>query len=256
MHTFTKPLKLIMTLLMSFVFFASNTFADTSSDTCLDGINLVCITETFSHIESNTSGQVFNISKYSITNNSDAQIFAFAVTNTGARQAFIEQAFTGWHAFTSDQVTWDKTQKALNFDAATGVTKNWATGTTDLTAYNEIGSFVSLFGSAKSDTGQTLYANIYWNSSGSNALTTGKTFSSFYFNGLPESNFVAFDINGAIIASSLTTSISPPSIPDGSVAAVPEPETYLLFLAGLGLLAFQFRESKIISNTKNPIVKF
>lgn len=252
MQPLIKPVQLFLSIATSLVLFANNASA---SNACIDGVNLVCITETLSHVETNASGQTFNISKYSITNNSDAQIFAFAVTNTGDRQAFIEKDFTGWNAFTSDQATWDVTQKALTFNSVTGVSKNWATGTRNLAAYHEIGSFASLFGPTKSDTGQTIYANVYWNNSENNPLTTGKTLSAFYFNGLPESNFVAFDINGGIIASSLTSIISTPSLPDGgSVAAVPEPETYAMFLIGLALLAFQIRQSSINEKyQKRPI---
>lgn len=196
---------------------------------CLDNNNLVCIQETYDATQSADKDN--DISRYTITNNSDTRVFAFAVTNAGGNgfQAYLDQDFLGWSSKTISAPTWDITQSFINFSNPS-VTQNWITGSNDIFAHTELGSFVDLFGETTDGNGNPLYANIYWNSGTENALTTGVTLDNFYFYGLPESNFVAFDFQGQVIQSSLTTPIDTP------IAAVPEPSGYAMLLSGIALI--------------------
>lgn len=226
------------TLLVLLALFSSYASADSADASCLDNIHLVCISETFSH-QTVSNNTVYNISNYTITNNSETKIYGFGVTNTNGRAAFIGEALTGWSSTTLSKASWDRTQKILRFNDNPDISTSWVTGTNDISGLHEIGGFEALFGSSVNEQNQTLYVNFYWNSGSTNALTTGVTLNQFYFNGLPESNFVALDINGNLIASSLTTAVPVPD--SGSIAAVPEPSTYLMLLVGLILLTLTTR---------------
>lgn len=196
---------------------------------CLDNNNLICIQETYDATQSASKNN--DISRYTITNNSDTRVFAFAVTNAGGNgfQAYLDQDFLGWSSKTISSPTWDSTQSFINFSNPS-VTQNWITGSNDIFAHTELGSFVDLFGETTDGGGSPLYANIYWNSGTDNALTTGVTLDNFYFFGLPESNFVAFDYQGQIIQSSLTGAVNNP------IAAVPEPSEYAMLITGIALI--------------------
>lgn len=188
---------------------------------CLDDVNMVCITETLD--TDLTAERNKNTTRYSITNNSETQIFAFAVSNTDAANAFIETGFTGWKSKTISLASWNGgSYIGFNSDSSS---QTWLTGTFG-NGNLALGSFAEIFGeTAEQD------ANIYWNSGNDNPLTSGVTFDAFLFDGLPASNFVAFDQNGSIITSSLTASNNV------QVAApVPEPSQYAMLLAGIALI--------------------
>ncbi len=202
-----------------------------ATPTCLDNDNLVCITETNDADLTLEKGE--DVSRYSITNNSDTQIFAFAITNSNPVEAFLEDGFTGWDKKTLSVNSWDN-GSYINFNSDTS-SQTWLTGTNG-NGNTALDSFEALFGSTSAGDGSQLNANFYWNRYNGNALTTGVTLDSFLFFGVPESNFVAFDQNGNII----TSSISNANI---NVAAVPEPQTYLMFVIGLGVLSLVRRRA-------------
>lgn len=232
---------LFQSLLVVLSILSNHAYAENTEANCLDNIHLVCISETFSH-QTISNQTAYNISRYTITNNSEMQIYAFGVTNTNGRAAFLGEELTGWESTTLSEIAWDETQKILRFNNNPTISTPWVTGTNDINGYHEIGQFAALFGPSVNEQNQPLYVNFYWNSGNTNALVTGVTLDQFYFNGLPESNFVALDINGNLIASSLTTAAS---IPDTtSVAAVPEPKTYFMLLIGLILIQLNVQAAK------------
>jgi len=201
-----------------------------ADSSCLDNNNLICIQETYDATQSASKNN--DISRYTITNNSDTRVFAFAVTNAGGNgfQAYLDQDLLGgWEGKTIGVTTWDGSQSAINFSNAI-VSTDWLTGKKGTSGYTELGNFVDLFGETTDGSGSPLYANIYWNSGTENALTTGVTLDNFYFYGLPESNFVAFDFQGQVIQSSLTTPVDTP------IAAVPEPSEYAMLISGIALI--------------------
>lgn len=227
-----KLTKLLFLSIVSSAIFGLNNTALAAAESCLNNNNLICITETYDAEQSEDRGDL--ISRYGITNNSETQVFAFAVTNAsgGGLQAYLGEDFLGWDSKTIGVDSWDITQTAINFSHPS-ISPNWATGG-DINGLTTIGGFNELFGETTDTNNNPLYANLYWNSSSENALTTGVTLDEFLFYGLPESNFVAFDQNGSVIASSLTS----------PVAAVPEPSQYALLMAGLCVLSF-FRKQKL-----------
>ncbi len=104
-------------------------------------------------------------------------------------------------------------------------------GISELYRYNgrNLGTFESLFGTEDTS------VNIYWHIQGSDAnpFNSG-TLNGFFFDANIASQFTAFGTDGTVLATSV----------GASVAAVPEPETYAMFLAGLGLLGFASRRKK------------
>lgn len=221
---------------------ATNAYA---TGTCLDNSSMVCITEELVEVIDGTP-----LSKYTITNLSDTQIFAFAITNTGGFNTQAYSDITGWVGKTVRYENWDDEIKGgafIDIGTNTDVASNWVTGSEGFGLYTPIGTFESLFGPTEDLFGtdpinlSNLEANIYYNKNNNivegedvSALTNGVTFDEFYFYGNPQSNFVAFDQNGSIITSSLTT----------TVAAVPEPSTYLMLATGLILLISLRRKQK------------
>ncbi len=235
--TKTKPyLTPIMTIGISA--FANNAWATTTAPaTC--PASQICISETY-------AGEIDGTARsfYTVTNNTDDQIFAFAATNSqSTSQAYLDSnfsdvnndSFAGWEAATIDQNTWDVTQKVFNWDEP--LKTRWATGSNDLgTGTIEIGLFETLFPNANTDEN----VNFYWNSGIDsennnayvNALTNGVTYNQFYFYGSPESAFVILGETGNILNQGEISA---------SVASVPEPKTYLMLLLGLGLLTFRLK---------------
>lgn len=189
-----------------------------ASETCLDNNNLVCITETLDEQLTNELGA--NVSRYSVTNNSDKQIFAFAVTNAKSDGAFFDDGFTGWDQKTLEKGQWNA-GSYIGF-SSNSLTATWLTGTNG-NGYTPLGSFESVFG----DLAEENFVNIYWNKYNENPLTVGKTLDAFLFYGVPASNFVAFDVNGSEITSSLS---------NVNVAAVPEPSEYAMLVAGIAFI--------------------
>lgn len=214
-----------------------------AGNNCLDNSNLVCITETYDATQSSLKNN--DVSRYTITNNGDKQIFAFAVTNAGGNglQAYLEDGFTGWSTKSISVSTWDNAQSLINFSHPS-VTQSWVTGTNDINNRTELGSFTALFGSTSDDNQNPLYANFYWNSGTDNPLTSNTTLDAFYFYGLPESNFVALDQNGAVVSSSLTAANNV----NINIAAVPEPKQYFMLIAGICMLSLLSRRKKVVSS--------
>lgn len=196
-----------------------------AAPTCLDNDNLVCITETQDTELTLAKGE--DVSRYSITNNSETQIFAFAITNSNPVEAFLEDGFTGWDKKTLSVESWGN-GSYINFNSDTS-TQSWLTGTYG-NGNTALGSFESLFGETVTGNGSPLNANFYWNRYNDNALTTGTTLDSFLFFGVPESRFVAFDQNGSVISSSISNA-------NINVAAVPEPSEYVMLISGVLLIS-------------------
>jgi hypothetical protein len=231
MQMFNKT-ALTLTFLLSSLL-SSNAYAAVSP--CLDGNTVICITE--NQIDE-------NMVQYTIANNSEQQIYAFGVTNSNSSKAYSEENF--WEGFQFSQKDWDR-GISIRFFNVTGKDGerdirdfkiSWATGgvagRVAEEGYTELGSFASLFGEEED------YVNFYWNLTlshvemKSNPLNPkGGYLDDFYFTGQANSNFAVFGASGNVLASNLE-----------ATAAVPEPETYAMFLAGLGLLGFAKRRKQ------------
>jgi hypothetical protein len=200
--------------LLSSVGFTSSALA--ASD-CLGNNNIVCITETYIPAK--------DLTVYSITNNSTERIYGFGVTNdTQGRLDTSYSKFIPSGMFFTIMPTWIGTQyNATSWDSS-------AASNIGLFKTSGVSSFAQLFGT------DDPYVNFYWNSDPSaNQLNSGVTLDGFYFyGGMPKSNFVAFGSTGNVIA----------SFTANNTAAVPEPETYAMFLTGLGLMGFVSRRRK------------
>ncbi len=207
-----------------------------AENACLDGNTTTCITEETVNLLGFTTD-------YVIENNSEQRLWAFGVSNS-AYSANTEAGNVGWNSTYISKYNWDNTnQSFVFFDALDpnvtnqdpGIpTEIWYTGsayTTEVESNPEdpidyflLGSFESLFGTE--DNGVSVYYNQYLQDS---PLTTGITRRYNLFSEDPESEFSTFTSGGAVV----TTSV------------VPEPETYAMLLAGLGLLGFVGRRKLV-----------
>ncbi len=224
---------------------------------CLGGSNTICISETvFENLEG--SGV-----QYSVTNNQELPIWAFGVSNSAhPEEVSAATALPGWRSMYVTQSDWDAGEVAFTFSMLVGPTPeiqgfhkvtpstwysgfdanggsidlagvDFLAGVSDLEGILEtlpeevyLGSFASLFGTEESN------VTLFWRGDIQQAVSlgVGETLSDFYlYNAEPESGFTTF-APGAIIST--------------SVAAVPEPATYVMFLAGLGLLGFAHRKQQ------------
>jgi len=88
----------------------------------------------------------------------------------------------------------------------------------------------------RSSAASDVYKRQGLNYPGSGWTTRGQ----FYFQGLPESSVTFFNQAGNVIASTNPSATDPlfDMVPITSVAAVPEPQTYLLFALGLSVIGF------------------
>ncbi len=242
---------------------ASSTTALATADNdhtnfCFGSGNIICISETNNPALSAEHERP--LSYYTITNNGPQRIYGFGVTNTVATNAFVtENLDRGWDAKTFSVEEWDSGASTFDFFTS-GNEKigHWETGARTNDRPGGLGSFKELFGATKNEQGEDLYVNFYWNDVPSHFLDQGFTASgagspwrgNFYFNGLPASEAITFNLDGNIIGGTHTNSLVLPDItptpltPDGSVSAVPEPSTYAMLVVGLGLLGFSARRNK------------
>ncbi len=215
---FFKKLSVPLALLLSSIgLISSNAYA--KAPPCLDGNTVICISETSTN----------NLGEYSIFNGSDNQIFAFGVTNDNTTS--VSDTLDGWNSIKFSKSDWDKkpSGSSISFrDTINQKTIYWLTGAKSTKGYPVLGSFESLFGK------QAQSVNFYWNVLlGTDSLVTGVTLSGFKFTGPIASNVAVFGTGGTLLSQSPL-----------NTAAVPEPETYAMFLAGLGLLGFATRRKQ------------
>ena len=150
------------------------------------------------------------IPAYRVVNNSNltptrVSIFGFAASNNDSGSAYTERS--GWVADIVSQEAWDEGYQVVHDFG--GV----------LFTTSSLGSFSSFFGSASQ-------VNMYWAGRhyGSD-IVPGESSSEFFWLGPLASDFIAFTYEGGVLA-------------------VPEPETYAMLLAGLGMLGFMARRRK------------
>ncbi len=195
-------------LVFSFLLFTHvNAHALVLPSACLTSNNPdVCVTET-----DTGSGGV-----YEITNNGAQRIYGFAVSNSDTLSAYTFQP--NWIGMVLTKEDWDEPGRAMIFYESPSVSRSLS--------MSSLGSFESLFGTTENK------VNLYWNwlygYPGTVPLENGQALGDFFWEfGEPASNMIAFGLDGKIIAS--------------SILAVPEPETYAMMLAGLGLVGFSAR---------------
>lgn len=215
-------------VLSALPFLSTPVMADIVSP-CLDGNTATCIVET----------PINNGVGYSITNNLvDTRLFAFAVTNPEFN-GYSYSDHLGWKGQYVASKAWDDGRYQFYFYETAAVnldtmpTMIWVSGTQtqygnigqEKVAYTALGSYASLFGTEENQ------ASFFWNSGlNQNPLNNGVTLALNYMKGgSPYSEFSTFGEQGNVV----TTSVS----------AVPEPETYAMFLAGLGLLGLMRRKA-------------
>lgn len=226
---------------------------------CTSGEAVVCLSETFDPVQSERYGS--NQSFYSITNNTNQRIFGFGVTNTHGDKAYVGNKYQGaWGATTLSQTQWDAGEIAFGSETSSGERQlNWISGSESIDGAIALGSFAKLFGEASSNHAEPLHVNFYWNfknyymldrnsTLGVNYAGSGWTTSGqFYFQGLPESTATFFGQTGNVIASTESSATDPffGQLPSSSttIAAVPEPQTYLMFVLGLGVLSLARRRA-------------
>ncbi len=230
---------------------------------CLDGNTATCITEKEISIFGNPAVE------YTIDNNSGERLFSFGVTNT-TPFANTSTFNLGWNGQYIDKKSWDYGRFRFSFwddssnsQQMTPASKIWISGTGEFRlpkpppggrpevdvsdnqrlvvknveiAESEIivvdkvkpvylGSFESLFGSEENNVA------FFWNAFEQDTpLNDGVELDNFFLDANPRSDFSTFGAQGNVITT--------------SVAAVPEPETYAMFLAGLGLMAFMARRKQ------------
>jgi len=218
MHFFKKLSVPLALLLSSMGLISSNAYAAPPSGPfanaqCLDGNKIICIKE----ISTNNNGE------YQIYNGSTSQIFAFGVTNDSTTS--VSDTLSGWSSQKISKSLWDSGPYGSSIFFNNQI---WLTGTNSIKGYPALGSFESLFGN------QAQSVNFYWNEKlGTDSLVTGVTLSGFKFTGPTASNVAVFGTGGTLLSQTPL-----------NTAAVPEPETYAMFLAGLGLLGFASRRKQ------------
>ncbi len=240
---------LAIAVLGTFSTFSATALADGH---CLHGNTVTCITEE----EINLFGAPGV--EYTIDNNSGQRLFSFGVSNP-MPYGYTDTFNLGWSSRYISKNAWND-GKTIPFEFWEGSendldmsppSKVWVTGTGDyqhqelptefdlLSVANVepeppllpepeivyLGSFESLFGT------EDYGVSFYWNAFGADTpLSNGVTLDNFFYGASPASDFSTFGSQGNVITT--------------SVAAVPEPETYAMFLAGLGLMAFVARRKQ------------
>jgi len=209
---------------------------------CLAGdINSVCIQEAQ---YDGDDGVLEGAVQYTISNNSDDRVFAFAVTNI-LEKGFAYDQHDGWDSRYYSKSEWDNGRSLAFYTVPEGsesseLALHWRTGDEDQPQFDShlgdvdeyLGSFESLFGTAEIDNG----VSIFWNGGLDNdSLINGVTLSNNY---LLESNPFSEAVALGATGNTLVTSAA-------ATAPVPEPETYAMFLAGLGLLGFTARRRNV-----------
>lgn len=223
---------------------------------CLGGVNSVCFVEEEVQLFGDPSVE------YTVTNHLESTIYGFGVTNNSEYNEYdwayprTSAGAQGWSSDYISQADWDygrtfylyppKQQfdnlQVLDSDPIRqpkfdGRPWRWVSGEAPTPKEGQqikppapgtvyLGSFASLFGN------EDAYVSFFWNEYlGLNTLSYGETsdnnFLQFAF---PESQASAFGAGGTVLAT--------------TVAAVPEPETYAMFLAGLGLMGFVARRKQ------------
>lgn len=226
---------------------------------CLDGNTITCITEE----EINFNGPAV---EYTIDNQSGERLFAFGVSNEimyGDTDTFN----FGWNSEYFSAKAWDGGMGMFTFwngpqpqegnDIINGFkqlppygpSKVWMSGTAESNPYPYLGlefaqpldclgdckimepeivylgSFASLFGTEDSGVA------FYWNENEAyTPLNDDVELDNFFLSSQPNSDFSTFGALGNVV----TTSVAP----------IPEPETYAMLLAGLGLVGFVARRKK------------
>lgn len=164
----------------------------------------------------NTGSSALDITGWKMDDNSNTFAKAVALNNVTSIAAGQSVVFVEGNAGTADALiaTW--------FGA--GVPAGFAIG-----YYSGSGVGLSTSGDAVNiyDAGGTLQANVFFGAS-----TAGLTFDNAAGLSGGISQLSAVGVNGAFVAANDISEIGSP----GTVAAVPEPETYALMLAGLGLV--------------------
>lgn len=250
-----KPVKSVLqsTLIVGVFAFSPHHIALANTAECIDSNTLICITETNTNETVTIGAEQVYLSQYSVTNNSEDRVYGFAVTNSVGLGADNLDQPAGWEAATLSTARWESPSEYFTFN--NGMRK-WLSGPFDFGGGKHLGGFDELFvGDGAESVADNV--NFYWNyGTSDNPLNSGATLSGFNFYGLPESSFAAFDANGDIIAASITTSVVDLGVlpdPGTNVSAVPEPETYLLFLAGLGILSMTNRRLRHIEYCESPL---
>lgn len=250
-----KALKSLLAVALLSTLSTTNAFADGH---CLDGNTTTCITEEEIVMFGDPAVE------YTIDNNSGERLFAFGVSN----EIYFGETSTfnaGWNSGYFSERDWNAGRGMFMFRDAPqhqGVldqlqvqapTKVWVSGTGDSNYPYEyiqkekvvdlqiqgnfqaiqqpepeivyLGSFASLFGTE--DNGVAFY----WNGNeADNPLNDGVELDNFFLASEPNSDFSTFGAQGNVVTT--------------SVAAIPEPETYAMFLAGLGLMGFVARRKQ------------
>ncbi len=226
-----------------FTTFSASALAD---DDCLGGVNTVCFEENELTLFGDPAVE------YIATNNTDTSLFGFGVTNDAEYNDYDIDTRTsageeGWGSTYLSQQDWDNGFGYFSFYPPKGVeqqqldflfNETWITGEAPVSTPDRpikeplpgtvyLGSFEDLFGS--DDT----HVSFFWNRNIDNPLEPGEVsdnnFLQFAFE---NSEATAFGAGGGVVATTLPTT------------AVPEPETYAMFLAGLGLLGFASRKKQ------------
>lgn len=233
--------------LISIPVYASNQ----TTTLCTTGDAVVCLSETYDPVQSERYGS--NQSYYTVTNNTSQRIFGFGVTNSSSNPAYVSYQYQGaWGAATLSQEQWDAGAIAFGSKTSSGENQlNWVSGTESVNGSAALGSFAQLFGDSTNAQSDPLYVNFYWNFKNYYMLDAGATIGmnysgsgwrtngQLYFQGLPESTATFFSQSGSVVASTTPSATDPlfGQTPITSIAAVPEPQTYLMFLVGLGAIS-------------------
>ncbi len=229
---------------------STSVYADNqSTKLCTSGDTVICLSETYDPVQSERYGS--NQSYYSVTNNTNQRIFGFGVTNSSSNPAYISDKYQGaWSAATLSQGQWDAGAIAFGSKTSAGESQlNWVSGTESINGSSALGSFAQLFGKSTNTNGDPLYVNFYWNFKNYYMLDAGATIGvnypgsgwrtngQFYFQGLPESTATFFSQSGSVIDSTTPSATDPFfGLQPTSIAAIPEPQTYLMFAIGLGMI--------------------
>lgn len=245
-YQYAMTLTFVTATLLNTPAFATNL----TSKLCTSGDTVVCLSETYDPVQSEHYGS--NQSYYSVTNNTNQRIFGFGVTNSSGTPAYISYKYQGaWSAATLSQEQWDSGEIAFGSKTSSGESQlNWVSGTQSINGSAALGSFAQLFGENTTNNGDSLYVNFYWNFKNYYMLDAGATIGAnypgsgwrtngqFYFQGLPESTATFFSQSGSVIASTTPSATDPLfSLNPSSIAAVPEPQTYLMLAIGLGMIS-------------------
>ncbi len=242
-------------LLSTLVFVSGNAHAGDipfNSLSCLGGNTAVCVKERTTIFEKEPVGQ------YQITNNSKSAIALFGVSNSEAKNAFstyskavVTVIPNGYYEEIGDpdypdsgDRRWVDTSETIvqisKWNGGTFSKAEWNDGIT-FVGYgsdysfgnenfvlrsNELGSFEGFFGT------QDTSVNVYWHVEGYefDSFSRGSLDNFYWQDSQPRSHFTAFGAYGQVLASSVT--------------AVPEPATYAMLVAGLGVLGFAARRQK------------